>query len=769
MGTRHQYVIEVFTYLPNKGSVGYGMTSCRLTEMNKAPEARDNRGNGANHEGTNGDPGALRRFVMRRPSGQFYETVVVVWLTLSVASVVLAAATWARLSRQLNTAAQAVAIRLEVDSIYQILLEAEQSQDAYVLGRNPQDLVSLHDSATNIPARFAHLASLTRDDPLLRGRVLAFYWRAEASLKCQQEVVAAVNEHGTEAASALVAKGEGRGILAQMREDVTALGGSPSALVFDNGAEARWQLTRASLTSLAAGILGLGAGLFAFLLSRLTVEHQERERELIEAKFEADRRSQEKSAFLANMSHEIRTPMNAILGFGELLENDVRDEKQRDYLQSIRRSASSLLQLINDMLDMSKIEAGVLELRPEPTDPREICHFVQTMFSEPAARKQLRLYWQMAEDLPRSLLLDRSRLRQILVNLVGNAVKFTDHGSIEMRVRCADQIPGESVTLLVEIEDSGVGIPPDRLDAIFKPFVQAGAHRDKEHQGAGLGLAIVKRLTEMMNGSVTVSSELRRGTIFQLQFPNIVVSERRPVADPERSLVRVEFNELRPATILGVDDNETNCQLLEAIFAETHHRLLLADSGSKAVEMARAVRPDIILLDVRMPNMDGRRVLRALRETPALEFTPVIAVTASTLAEEEADLRMMFSGYVRKPFSRQDLFDQLAQFLPRLPKSDSRTELPTIVCEPVALEVVAEVQRLMDTEWPSVRDSVAINESKAFASKLDGLGHRWQCQPLIAYARTVRRLAESYSVVDLENTLIQFSTIAGELQRHAKT
>jgi signal transduction histidine kinase/FixJ family two-component response regulator len=739
--------------------------------MKNALEIRPEQGGVPNQSAIRKTREALARLLMRRASGQFYETVVVVWLTLSVASVVLAAANWARLSRQLNAASQAVAVRLEADSIFQLLLDAQSSQRGYVITEDPRFLVSLRASATNLPARFEHLASLARHDPALLQRVMDLRGRAETSLNQQQRVVLAMQEQGRSAATALVADGNGNEILASIRQDVAALGATPSALVFDQGAGARAQLTRASLTSLAAGILGLGAGLFAFVLSRLTVKHQKRERELIEAKFEADRRSQEKSAFLANMSHEIRTPMNAILGFGELLENELRDEKQRDYLQSIRRSASSLLQLINDTLDMSKIEAGVMELRPEPTDPREITRFIQTLFSEPAARKGLRLSWQLAEDLPRSLLLDRVRLRQILVNLVGNALKFTDQGSVETRIRWQKQDSGNLLTLLMEVEDTGVGIPPDRLEAVFKPFVQAGAHRDKEHQGAGLGLAIVKRLTEMMGGSVRVSNGTVGGTIFRLRFPDVAVSARVPAVDAERPEFRTNFNDLRAATVLGVDDNETNCQLLQGMLAGSHHRLLLAESGQKALEMARHTHPDVILLDVRMPKMDGRQVLQAVREIPALVLTPVIAVTASSLIEEENELRAQFNGYIRKPFSRQDLFNELAQFLPRISnvaQAEKRAELPESSAAPVSGEVLAEVQQLIDTEWPSVRDSVAINESKAFASKVDGLGQRWQCQPLIAYARTLRRHAESYAVVDLEHTLLQFSAVAGELRRHAR-
>jgi signal transduction histidine kinase/CheY-like chemotaxis protein len=526
----------------------------------------------------------------------------------------------------------------------------------------------------------------------------------------------------------------------------------------------------ANLTTLVAGLFGIGAGLLALWLSHIAAKQQERERELTEAKLQAEHRNQEKTTFLANMSHEIRTPMNAILGFSELLQNELREPKHRQYLQSIRTSADSLLQLINDILDMSKIEAGVLELHPEPTDLREICDFIRTLFSESAAKKSIKLECHVAADLPHSIVMDRTRLRQILVNLVGNAVKFTDKGGVELRVSWEKQPTSGHVSLIIEVEDTGVGIPKDKFDSIFKPFVQAGAHRDKEKQGTGLGLSIVKRVTEKMGGTVSVTSSMEFGSIFCLRFADLPISARLSASQKRLPPVEINFNELRPSTLLVVDDNKTNCELIAGMFAGTHHNLLFASSGEEAVNQARKSKPDIILMDIRMAGMNGDEALAAIRKFDGLELIPSIAVTASALLEEETSLKQKFSGYVRKPFSKRELFDELSEFLPpHESQSGLKAYNPAApeaaALKPVPGELVAELRELLSDPWPSIRDSVAVNESRMFAQGLEGLGQRWHCQPLADYAHVLLSDADNYAVTDLEKHLGEFSGLVEQLAK----
>jgi CheY-like chemotaxis protein len=315
-----------------------------------------------------------------------------------------------------------------------------------------------------------------------------------------------------------------------------------------------------------------------------------------------------------------------------------------------------------------------------------------------------------------------------------------------------------------------VGIPKEKLDAIFQPFVQAGAYRAKEKQGSGLGLAIVKRMTETMGGTITVTSVVGQGSSFHLRFPEVPVSARLATAETEEKGGRVDFNELRPATLLVVDDNALNCQLVAGMFEGTHHHLVFGSNGREAVELARSEHPDIALLDIRMPEMDGRNALAAIRQSPGLELMPVIAVTASSLLEQDAEVREEFNGYLRKPFTQRQLFAELAHFLPRQPKADPPTSQADASLSPDEWrELAAELRHLAQQEWPAVRESLAINETRAFAQRLEQLGRQGHCEPVVAYARSLNSHAEACAVDALEKQLQEFPPLVEKVELSART
>jgi signal transduction histidine kinase/DNA-binding response OmpR family regulator len=695
---------------------------------------------------------------MRQPKYHaIYQLVVGIWLTLSIAGVVVAGISWIRLSRTMDAFHRWNAVGPQLDEILQTMLNSETGVRGFLITGNTNYLDPYNHAQSDYRHQFHNLATMTAGNTVMLKAVVDLRAESEMLSDYNHQAVSARKEN-FQNARALIDTGRGMQIMDQIRAQVSAL----DRIYYSEKANAQDQLNAqlfvAILTSLVAGIVGVVAGIIAYWLAHVTRKKQAREMDLVNAMVQAERSSREKSAFLANMSHEIRTPMNAILGFSELLQGDLVNTKHQKYIQSIRTSAASLLQLINDILDMSKIEAGVLELRPEPTDSWEICDFIQTLFSEPALKKNIGFKCHVASDLPRSLLIDRVRIRQIMVNLVGNAIKFTDQGSVEVRVSSQNQGVAGRVALSIEVVDTGVGIPKDKLDAIFKPFVQAGVHREKEIQGTGLGLSIVKRLTELMGGAVTVTSTLGQGSVFSLRFPNVPISVRVPATSKIAAEGKVDFNKLRPATLLVADDNETNRQYIAGIFKMTHHRLVFCSNGEEAIARAREIIPDIVLLDVRMPGMDGRQTLAEIRKIPGMELVPAIAVTGS--AQQDG----FFSGYVRKPFSPRELFNQLAEFLPRHGAGAESGDLeplipPDTVIGPVSDELLSQLRQLLVDPWPALCNTMAVNETKTFACRLEILAEQWHCKPLTAYAGKLRHDAETYAVSDLEKHLGEFSAL----------
>ncbi|HLH54135.1 MAG TPA: ATP-binding protein [Verrucomicrobiae bacterium] len=523
-----------------------------------------------------------------------------------------------------------------------------------------------------------------------------------------------------------------------------------------------------------AALLGVGAGLFALYFYRIDYYQERARRELLEEKLRAEQAVREKSVFLANMSHEIRSPMNAILGFSELLEPDGLTPKQAQYVRAIRDSGSALLHLINDILDLSKLEAGKLELHPDPTDMRDSCEFLRTVFGQQAVMKSLQLQFELAPDLPRALMLDRLRLRQVLVNLLSNAIKFTERGCIKTRVSWQTQDNDGTGTLLIDVEDTGIGIPEDKIEEVFMPFVQADSRRTAEKEGTGIGLTIVKRLTELMGGTLSVDSAVNRGSAFHLRFANVPVSGRLPVGDHAEPGGAVDFNDFAPATVLVVDDTRTNRDLMAGIFENTHHRVHFASNGREALECLRTTKPDVVLLDIRMPVMDGRATLVEIRKQARLASLPVIAVTASSESSEEMELQSQFSGYIRKPFSRRALFLALARFLQRAPRknpmkqpnSETMAGLPTPLPEQAAQwrELAVELRRQEAAHWPKLRDTLAVNETRAFARSLFTLGHAAHCPALATYAATLTTFADGYAIGQMESHLAVFPELVGLIE-----
>jgi PAS domain S-box-containing protein len=401
--------------------------------------------------------------------------------------------------------------------------------------------------------------------------------------------------------------------------------------------------------------------------ARDITERQRAAEALRDAKEAAEAASHAKSAFLANMSHEIRTPLNAILGFTDVLVNQVdATPQQRDYLQTIHDSGRHLLTLINDVLDLSKIESGQMLMEAERCSPHEIIATTVSILRVPAQERGLILEYFWKGEIPASIQTDAARLRQILMNLVGNAIKFTEVGSVQIAARLVN---GDSPRLIIDVIDTGVGIDPQAATRIFDPFVQADSSITRRFGGTGLGLSISRRLARLLGGDLSVNSEVGRGSIFTLTIPIgsldgvklVPWADADVVASPAK-LDQRATSSLPPCRVLLVEDGVTNRKLITLLLERAGAMVRIAENGQAALE-AFAWEPfDLILMDMQMPVMDGYTATRELRRLGCK--LPIIALTAHAMASDERKCREAgCSAYLTKPIDRAQLLQAVAKAL----------------------------------------------------------------------------------------------------------
>jgi PAS domain S-box-containing protein len=398
---------------------------------------------------------------------------------------------------------------------------------------------------------------------------------------------------------------------------------------------------------------------------------EENKLELHKAKDEAEAANQAKSTFLATMSHEIRTPMNAILGFAQLLERGYGKTQQetKRYLHTIYASGKHLLELINDILDLSKVESGRLEVERICMNPYLLIEEVLQVLRLTASDKGLQLTCEVEGAIPESIVSDPARLRQIITNLVGNAIKFTEHGQVKIIVR---RVTVDTKTqFALDVQDTGIGISAAKVDNIFDPFVQADSSIARRFKGTGLGLAISRQFARALGGDISVSSELGKGSTFRITLdpgplqdvrllqPHEVVIGAQSTAVNNTSSTQWQFP---AAQVLVVDDGAENRELVTLVLQEAGLCVTTAENGQIAVEKALSSHFDLILMDIQMPVMDGYSAIRLLRNHEI--DTPVIAFTAHAMKDVEQDcLAAGFSGYLTKPVNIDELLQRLAKLL----------------------------------------------------------------------------------------------------------
>ncbi|MGE0021943.1 MAG: PAS domain S-box protein [Draconibacterium sp.] len=497
---------------------------------------------------------------------------------------------------------------------------------------------------------------------------------------------------------------------------------------------------------------------------------RENEKQLRIAKTKAEEASKSKSEFLANVSHEIRTPLNAILGLSQWLAENTSVKQHQDYLNTILLSGKNLLNLLNDILDLSKIESGKMDIDLNPMSYQEIITDIKMVFQQKIEQKGLSFQINTDPSVPDYILMDDLRFYQIIFNLISNAIKFTSKGFINISAYAVNAGQNDVINLVLIIEDTGIGINEDQQQKIFESFTQQSGQSNREFGGTGLGLAIVKGLLNELNGTIALKSKPGKGSVFTLTFNNVKIEhqERHRTDEPDEEWTR----KLEPCTIMIVDDISYNILVLKKLIDSENVRFIEAYDGSEALAKLENEIPDLIFMDIRMPGMNGYELTEYIRNNERLTKIPVIAFTASVARHPNDKIDQLFNGYLQKPVYKRDIESVLYRFLKfsYISKENSTdnsiTDDREIQTDKIVIlpEIIALIENKHQLNWEKIKNSLVIYEIEEFKNQLSELAFHYSCKIISQYCTELDLGLQSFDIEVIKKKINEFPDLVFKLK-----